>query len=123
MKKTFLLLLLTTFLMSCSVKKNTPPENLLPDSLFVQVLKDLYLSEGILLSDPGLSRNDSLRRSFKKEIFLHYQIRESDFETTMEWYAAHPKAFQNIYEQLLEELIREKTLMEREKGRQKKNEN
>lgn len=73
-------------------------EKPLPDSTFSQVLTELHLAK------VRQSREISSPPDLRDSIFAHYDVDSSAFEATLRYYSRHPKAFQSLYQSIIDTL-------------------
>ncbi len=73
-------------------------EKPLPDSTFTQVLTELQVAT--VRQSQGIAPSPSFRDS----IFAHYNVDSSAFEATLRYYSRHPKAFQSLYQSIIDTL-------------------
>lgn len=70
----------------------------IPDSTFSSVLVELHLLEGQYRR--GVISHTRTRDS----VFARYGVERATFETTLDYYAAHPKAFADLYTSVVDTL-------------------
>ena len=88
--------------------KDTRPSDVLQPEVMQQVLHDIHLMESDAMVQDW--SNDSVKATVHdayRVIFATYDITEDDFFTSLEWYEAHPKELEQVYEQLHEQLLLE----------------
>lgn len=73
-------------------------EKPLPDSTFADVLTELHLASVRQTTDapyqPGL----------RDSIFARHDVRPSAFDATLRYYSRHPKAFESLYQSVIDTL-------------------
>src|SRR4030042_4378997 len=77
---------------------------IIPKDKFKNILVELHLADGIYMHNYSkyLFHNDSL--NFYNDIFDIYGYSKEQFDTTMKWYTNHPKQFEIIYDDVVNEL-------------------
>ena len=73
-------------------------EKRLPDSTFTQVLTELQLAA------VRQSRAASSPTGLRDSVFAHYDVAASDFDATLRYYSRHPKAFEALYQTVIDTL-------------------
>lgn len=105
MKHPFVLLMICClFVFSCNEEK--PP---IPQDKMAEILTELHLAESfaqILPVDQGgyMTKNYDTMMVLYSNIYSKYKLDTADFKTAVRWYEAHPKMFDQVYEQVLESL-------------------
>ncbi len=98
-KKSLLFILVVVTLAACSGR--------LSDGKMVDILTDFYLYSELPASGQ-VAVKDSV--SLPLSLFEKYHISQAQFETTMQWYAAHPEALKELFEKVRDR-ITEKILL------------
>jgi len=83
-------------LTACS--DNSRSEKRLPDSTFTQVLTELQLAA------VRQSQTNSPPQGLRDSILAHYDVSGSDFDATLRYYSRHPKAFEALYQSVIDTL-------------------
>ena len=73
-------------------------ERRLPDSTFTQLLTEIHLAKARTPQDA--SSSPGLRDS----IFARYGVADSDFQATLQYYSRRPKAFESLYQSVIDTL-------------------
>jgi len=74
-----------------------------------EILMDMHLAEAYAQQLPRDSMQVSLKNEdsllvFNARILNHYQLSETDFKNSIEWYKAHPELLDSIYQNILTEI-------------------
>lgn len=85
-----------------------PSEQRLPESTFTQVLTELQLAA------VRQSQTSASPSGLRDSILAHYDVPTSDFDATLRYYSRHPKAFEALYQTVIDTL---QALQYPEKGR------
>lgn len=78
---------------------------------FTVVLKEIHLAESTFEIEKNShieQAGENLSNSYKA-IFEAHQIKEEDFQATLDYYSRHPKELEIIYDKVIEQLVEEKT--------------
>lgn len=82
-----LIILLVAASLSCSEDPvYSPPSDLLPESIYLEVMIDLQLFNALVQSADSVVNQDSLRL----ELFEHYQVDEERFLESHAYYQSRP---------------------------------
>lgn len=108
------LLILSFFLFTCS---NPPPtENILSDTEFEDVLKQIHLSEAAF----QLNKMQDIKgakltlKNNYHAICSQYKISNSDLQNNLNYYAKNPEKIEKIYRNLLEKLNKERSILDQQ---------
>lgn len=101
-----ILLFLLLVLVSCSKKNPGRPDDVLSKPEMVEILQEIYLKEAKIskLSLP-FDSSQALYEKVEKELFLKYDIKDSVYERSMNWYYENPEELQDVYEVLVDSLM------------------
>lgn len=113
----FKLMLLLVFV-ACTKKTE---QLSLEKEVLIQVLADVHLAEGALLSVRP-AQKDSLKEVYYNHIYEIHEVSFNDFEHDMKILKFNPKMMENIYEKVMEELNQKEKELEKEEGEKKKKE-
>ncbi|MFB6273307.1 MAG: DUF4296 domain-containing protein [Salinibacter sp.] len=70
----------------------------LPDSTFTQVLTEIHLLKA------RRAREEPVPQGLRDSIFAHYEVSPSTFDATLRYYSHHPRAFQVLYQTVIDTL-------------------
>jgi hypothetical protein len=99
-----LVLLLLVFALSCLGRSG---RYIIPEKKFVDVLVDIHLADGIAMDNMRYSDAFVLdSASLYESVFNKYKITRAQFDSTMQYYSAHPDDFQQVYNKLTAKLKR-----------------
>lgn len=87
---------------------NSRSEKRLPDSTFTQVLTEFQLAA------VRKSQTNSPPQGLRDSILAHYDVPGSDFDATLRYYSRRPKAFEALYQTVIDTL---QALQYSDKGR------
>ena len=105
--------ILACLLCACYNPEVEIPENILSETVFEDILKQIHLSEGAFeLNKPKNMENakSTLANNYTS-IYSEYKISAIDFKNTLNYYAQHPEKLEYIYSILLEELNEERSTL------------
>jgi hypothetical protein len=111
--KIFIPVLLAALLGSCKPTVQQP-ENLIPRNVMEKVMLDVNLAESYSnmvkdsLHQAGTKNPDSLTLYYK-DIFNHYKITAGQFNTSLNWYKAHPDLLDSMYNNMVPVVTRLQT--------------
>ena len=105
------LFILICLLFSCSNSDEKIPENILSETKFELLLKEIHLVEATfeLHKTKGMGKAKNELANSYQNIYSEYAISEEDFKTSLEYYSVNPEKLEKIYDKVLEELIKERT--------------
>ena len=77
---------------------------LIPKNTFKNILIEVHLADGIYMQNymKYLFHNDSV--NFYNDIFRLHGYTKAQFDSTLKWYTYHPKQFEAIYTDVIDEL-------------------
>lgn len=108
-----LLSILSVFLLACTSPKTEIPTDILSETTFTNILKEVHLAEAAFelnkTKSMGNAKN-ALANSYQS-IYKKHSIDEADFSNTLSYYALHPEKLEAIYTTVLEELSKERTTL------------
>ena len=110
------LLILACLLFSCSNTEKKIPKNILSETVFENVLKEIHLAEATF----ELKKNKDVEIAKKKltntyfYIYKKNKISEDNFKETLNYYSLNPKKLEQIYTNILEQLNTEKSKIDQQ---------
>ncbi len=100
-------------LFSCSNKPIDTPKNILTKTEMVPVLVDMHLVQAVV----GVNQqSDSLRYSindYVSSIFKLHHITKEKYDSSLQFYTAHPELLDEIYAEVINELSKKQSESER----------
>ena len=105
--------ILACLLYACSNPEVEIPENILSETVFENILKQIHLSEGAfeLNKTKNMENAKSTLANNYISIYSEYEISAIDFKNTLNYYAQHPEKLEKIYSNVLEELNEERSTL------------
>ncbi len=113
------LILLVALSFSCKQKVAEVPEDVLSEQEMVSLLQEIYLTEAKIskLSLP-FDSSKALYDMVEEHIFREYDVEDSLYSRSLEWYYAHPDKLHEVYETLVDSLmVEEKRIQTRPSSR------
>ena len=113
--KTYLLIIVC-LLYGCYNAHENSSENILPETTFSKVLKEIHLTESAF----ELSKKNNVLQSEEEisysyfEIYKKHNVSETDFKLSLEYYTKNPEKLAAIYANLLQELINERSKLDQQ---------
>jgi len=105
--------ILACLLYACSNPEVKMPDNILSETVFENILKEIHLSEGAfeLNKTKNMENAKATLTNNYTSIYSEYKISAIDFENTLNYYAQHPEKLEKIYSTILEELTEERSTL------------
>lgn len=105
-------LLILAFLVSaCSNPNAKQPKNILPETSFKNLLKEIHLTEAAFKIE-----NKNLLKTKLKDccsgLYRKYNISAEDFKNTIDFYSKNTETLEKIYSDILEELNKERSKLD-----------
>jgi hypothetical protein len=101
----YLALIILFFGVSCKHPIPQKPASVWTDEVLIKVLTDIEIADAALTQ---ISISDSSRntkgKAYYKQVFDKYQVNAEAFQTTMDWYAAHPRNLSIVYAAVIDSL-------------------
>jgi len=99
-----LVLLLLVSALSC---RRWSGRYIIPEKKFIDVLVDIHLADGMAMDNMRYNEAYVLdSASLYESVFNKYNITRAQFDSTMQYYSAHPDDFQQVYNKLTARLKR-----------------
>jgi hypothetical protein len=107
------LFILICLLFACSNSDEKIPENILSETKFELLLKEIHLVEATfeLHKTKGMGKAKNELANSYQNIYSEYAISEEDFKTSLEYYSVNPEKLEKIYGKVLEELTKERATL------------
>ncbi len=108
--------ILACLLFSCSNSKEKNPENIVSEIRFESILKEIHLAEATF----DLNKTKDIQNANIKlyneylNIYKKYKISEDDFKETLNYYSENPKNLEKIYNNILQQLTKEKSKLDQQ---------
>jgi hypothetical protein len=108
-----LLSILSVFLLACTSPKTEIPTDILSETTFTNILKEVHLAEATfeLHKTKGMENAKNELAHNYSTIYKTHEITADDFDKTLDYYAQHPEQLEKIYTSVLEELSKERTTL------------
>tara|TARA_Y100000385_G_C12813747_1_gene517260 strand:- start:132 stop:476 length:345 start_codon:yes stop_codon:yes gene_type:complete len=106
-----ILTILSVLLLACSSPKTEIPTEILSETEFTNILKEVHLAEAAFelnKREEILNPRNNLANSYQS-IYNKYDIDGSTFSNSLNYYAKHPEILENIYSTVLEQLTNERS--------------
>jgi hypothetical protein len=108
-----IILLLSILLLACTTPKIEIPTEILSETEFANMLKEIHLEEAAFelnKSKGVINAKNSLATSYQS-IYKKYDVDDSTFSKSLEYYAKHPEILEEIYSTVLEQLTDERSTL------------
>ncbi len=107
------LFILICLLFACATTEEKIPENILSETKFELLLKEIHLTEAAfeLNKSKGMGKAKNELASSYQNIYSEYAISEEDFKTSLEYYSVNPEKLEKIYDKVLEEFTKERATL------------
>jgi hypothetical protein len=104
---------LSLILLSCGNPKTEIPQDILSENIFIDLLKDIHLAEAKfeLHKTKGMENAKNELAHNYSTIYETHEITPDDFDKTLAYYAQHPEQLEKIYTSVLEQLTKDKTIL------------
>ena len=105
--------ILSLILLSCGNPKTEIPQDILSENSFINLLKDNHLAEAKfeLHKTKGMENAKNELAHNYSTIYETHEITPDDFDKTLAYYAQHPEQLEKIYTSVLEQLTKDKTIL------------
>ena len=104
--------ILICLLFSCSISEEKIPKNIIPETEFESVLKEIHLTQASF----DIKKNDKNAdiKLFNEilDIYKKHQITETDFAESLSYYSENPKKLAQIYHNILRQLTKERSSLD-----------
>ena len=102
----FVIMTMTGILLSsCHEQQESIPDNVLKPDKMVLVMTDIHLIEAVL-SSSNIPRDSCffLFSLYKKDLYKKYNISDSTYQLSFDYYTMHPALIDKIYERVIDSL-------------------
>ena len=105
--------ILSIFLLSCTSPKTEIPTDILSETIFANILKEVHLAEAAfeLNKTKNMENAKATLANSYQEIYKKHTIDEDDFSKALNYYASHPEKLEVIYTTVLEGLSNDRTTL------------
>lgn len=113
MQRVLAIILITIFFVACS---KSVPKGIIEASKMTNILLDLHLAEGYMLSQSAASTD---KLNYIPGIYQKYETDSASVRNSLEYYASHPQELQDMYAEISKRLHAMETAIndqERQKG-------
>ena len=102
--------------LSCGAPKTKIPQDILSENIFINLLKDIHLAEAKyeLHKTKGMENAKNELAHNYSTIYKTHEITGDDFDKTLDYYAQHPEQLEKIYTLVLEQLTKERTILDQQ---------
>ena len=108
-----ILTILSVLLLACSSPKTEIPTEILSETEFTNILKEVHLAEAafeLIKREEIPNPINNLANSYQS-IYYKYDIDASTFSKSLNYYSKHPEILEKIYSTVLEELNEERSTL------------
>ena len=111
-----ILSILSVLLLACTAPKTEILTGILSETEFANMLKDVHLAESAfeLNKNNGLENAKNTLANSYQSIYKKYDIADTTFSKSLEYYAKHPKILEEIYSTVLEQLTDERSTLDQQ---------
>ena len=105
--------LLSVLLLACTAPKTEIPSGILSETEFANMLKEVHLAEAAFelnKSKGVINAKNSLANSYQS-IYKKYDVTDTTFSKSLDYYAKHPEKLEKIYTNVLEQLTEERSTL------------
>lgn len=108
--------ILSLILLSCGNPKTEIPQDILSKNSFIGLLKDIHLAEAKfeLHKTKGMENAKNELAHNYSSIYKKYEITVDDFDKTLDYYAQNPEKLEKIYTRVLEQLTKDRTILDQQ---------
>ena len=100
--------------LSCGTTKTEIPKDILSENSFIVLLKDVQLAEAKfeLHKSKGIENAKIELAHNYSSIYNTHGITKKDFDKTMDYYTQHPEQLEKILTSVLEQLKKDRTILD-----------
>ena len=108
-----MLSILSVLLLACSTPKTETPTGILSRKEFVRILKEVHLREAAfeLNKSKGVENAKNTLANSYQSIYKKYDVTDTTFSKSLDYYAKHPEKLGKIYTDVLEQLTEERSTL------------
>lgn len=101
--------LILAALLVCLVACDKAPDGIIKESKMEKLLIDLYKAEGYMAQHPEQFPEDSQKEVIKQSVYKKYGITQSDYDSSMVWYAKNIESYNKVYRRVIKQLTDEQS--------------
>lgn len=105
-----LCILLPFLFFSCGERYN---RGVLQEKKMVDVMVDVHLVEGMSEQNLLNQNNHSTSNVYYNNILMKHEITLAELDSSIAWYARHPKIYKRVYDSVVSRLEKQKSLIEK----------
>lgn len=104
------LLILTFIFIACSNNIEKPPDNILPELLFENILEEINLQESYFEINNSSIQKDSIAglTNIYFDLQKKHKFSDDHFKKTLDYYSQHPYKLKKIYTRIINRLNKKK---------------
>ena len=108
--------ILCLILIGCGNQQKETPQDILSENIFINLLKDIHLAEAKfeLHKTKGMENAKNELAHNYSTIYKTHEITPDDFDKTLDYYAQHPEKLEKIYTRVLEQLTKDRTILDQQ---------
>ena len=108
--------ILCLILIGCGNQQKETPQDILSENIFIDLLKDIHLAEAKfeLHKTKGMENAKNELAHNYSTIYKTHEITPDDFDKTLDYYAQHPEKLEKIYTRVLEQLTKDRTILDQQ---------
>ena len=108
-----MLSILSVLLLACAAPKTEIPTEILSETAFANILKEIHLAEAIfeLNKSKGLENARNTLANNYQTIYKEHDISASTFSKSLDYYVKNPGKLEKIYTNVLEQLTEERSTL------------
>jgi len=109
-----MLSILSVLLLACTAPKIEIPTEILSETDFVNMLKEIHLEEAAfeLNKSKGLENAKNTLANNYQSIYKKHDVSASTFSKSLGYYAKHPEILEGIYSTVLEQLTDKRSTLD-----------
>ena len=99
--------------MSCNTTDKKLTDNIIPEEIFITVLKEVHLAEAAfeLNKSKGVETAKKILDNTCAEVYSTHNIDKERLKRTLSYYANYPEELEQIYSKALKDLMQERTTL------------
>lgn len=87
-------------------KKSTPPGHVLPDSVMIAILTDIFIVEGVMIQLEYIQQKETDSGvPWYSTVFAKHGVDREQFRESLGYYAGEPEQFDRIYDKVVKNLM------------------
>ena len=111
-----ILSILSVLLLACTTPKTKIPTEILSETEFTNMLKEIHVAEAAfeLNKSKGLGNAKNTLANSYQPIYKKYDIADTTFSKSLDYYAKYPEKLEKIYTDVLEQLTKESSALDQQ---------